>query len=206
MSKVEPMDVPKIHSFDNSLDSPDEHELLLSTSSKIVDLSSFHPQFQVLQNLQTYFLDRVDPITKILHFPTFWTSLSNGIANPKDIPKSLESLIFVFYFVTVSSLDIDECLSLFGEQRSIVSARYKFASHQALMNARFLKSSNLTTLQAFSLFLVRNRLFVVASTNFVDWHQGPPRRCAVCHVRRCREACTENGSPPGRHITRSSNF
>jgi hypothetical protein len=164
MNEIEPVDVPKLHSFDNSLDSPDEHELLLSTSSKTVDLSSFHPQSQVVQKLQTYFLDRVDPITKILHFPTFWTSLTHGIANPKDIPKSLEALIFVFYFVTVSSLDIDECLGLFGEQRSTVSARYKFASHQALMNARFLKSSNLTTLQAFALFLVRNRLIVVVST------------------------------------------
>jgi hypothetical protein len=154
MSKGECMDVPKIHNFDNCIDSADEHDLLLSTSSRFVDLSGFHPPIPVLQRLRGYFLDRVDPITKILHFPSFWSSLINGVESPKDITNSLQALIFVFYFVTVSSLENDECQSLFREQLSAVSTRYKFAAHQALMNARFLKSSNLTTLQAFSLFLV----------------------------------------------------
>jgi hypothetical protein len=156
MSKVEFMDVPKIHNFDNCVDSADEHELIMSTSSKFVDLSGFHPPIQVLQKMCGYFLDRVDPITKILHFPTFWSSLRNGVESPKDIPNSLQALIFVFYFVTVSSLENDECHSLFREQRTVISTRYKFAAHQALMNARFLKSSSMATLQAFSLFLVRN--------------------------------------------------
>ena len=165
MSKAESLDVPKIPSLDNYIDSTDEHELLLSTSPKFVDLSGFHPPVQVLETMRGVFLDRVDPITKILHFPTFWSSLRNGVESPKDIPNSLQALIFVFYFVTVSSLENNECQSLFKEQLSVVCARYKFAAHQALMNARVLKSSKLVTLQAFSLFLVRNRLILDFLTN-----------------------------------------
>jgi hypothetical protein len=161
VSEVESMDIPKIHNFDNIADFPDEHELLLSTSTKIVDLSSFHPPVLVLQKLQPFFLERVDPITKILHFPSFWSCLTTGIERPKEMPKPLQALIFVFYFVTTSSLDNEECYSLFGEQQSAVSARYKFAAHQGLMNARFLRSSHLTTLQAFSLFLVRSQSNII---------------------------------------------
>jgi hypothetical protein len=110
---------------------------------------------EVLQKLRPVFLDRVDSITKILHFPTFWSRLISGVERPRDISNSLQALAFVFYFVTASSLDDDECQGLFKDQRSVVSTRYKFAAHQALMHARFLKSSNIETLQAFSLFLVR---------------------------------------------------
>jgi hypothetical protein len=100
------------------------------------------------------YIDRVDPLMKLLHLPTFWSALTGALQNPHDISKSLEAAIFAFYLATIASLEDNECHCLLGEQKSIISARYKLAARQALVNARFLGTSSLVTLQAYVIFLV----------------------------------------------------
>lgn len=136
------------------VDSADESGLLLSTYSKIDNIASLHLPFHMLQRVFDIFVDRVDPFVKPLHLPTFWTTLTGAVKNPDGVSKSQEAAIFAFYLITISSLEDDECHSLFGEEKSIVFARYRIAARQALMNAEFLKTSSLVTLQAFMMFLV----------------------------------------------------
>ncbi|PNP58312.1 hypothetical protein THARTR1_01827 [Trichoderma harzianum] len=123
-------------------------------SDKIGNISKLHASPQLLSKLKEVFADRVDPMMKILHLPTFWASLANALRHPDNMPKSLEALIFAFYFVTVSSLKEDECQSMFGVSLSAVMSRYRVATRQALINARFVSTSNFMTLQAFSIFTV----------------------------------------------------
>ncbi|KAL5089004.1 hypothetical protein Trisim1_006148 [Trichoderma cf. simile WF8] len=123
-------------------------------TDKIENLSKLHPSPQLLSKLKEIYADRVDPMMKILHLPTFWVAVSNALRHPDNIPKSLESLIFSFYLVTISSLKEDECQSLFGLSLSTIMSRYRVATRQALINARFVSTSNLMTLQAFSIFTV----------------------------------------------------
>lgn len=123
-------------------------------TDKIENLSKLHPSPQLLSKLKEIYADRVDPMMKILHLPTFWASVANALRHPDNIPKSLESLIFAFYLVTISSLKEDECQNLFGLSLSTVMSRYRVATRQALINARFVSTSNLMTLQAFSIFTV----------------------------------------------------
>ncbi len=91
---------------------------------------------------------------KFLHLPTFLSTLTDALRNPQDMTKSLEAVTFSFYFATIISLEEDECYSLLGEQKGIISARYKAAARHALINADFLKTSSLMTLQAYATFLV----------------------------------------------------
>lgn len=123
-------------------------------SDKIESVSKLHASPQLLSKFKEVYADRVDPMMKILHLPTFWVAVTNALRHPHNIPKSLESLIFAFYLVTVSSLKEDECQSLFGVSLSAIMSRYRVATRQALINARFLSTSNLMTLQAFSIFTV----------------------------------------------------
>jgi hypothetical protein len=99
------------------------------------------------------YTDRVDPLIKILHLPTFWVTLTTAFQNHQGMSKSLEALIFAFYFVTILSLSESECYDLLGEQDAILSARYRTASRQALINAQFLNTSSLMTLQAYTMFI-----------------------------------------------------
>lgn len=101
------------------------------------------------------FKDRVECWAKILHLPTFHDSLLTALQSPHKISKSLEALIFSFYFITVTSLDDEETLRILGgESKPILSQRYRLATRQALVNAEFLKTTSLVTLQAYVLFLV----------------------------------------------------
>jgi hypothetical protein len=50
----------------------DEHGLLLGICSEVQNLATLHPPLDAVTKLWTIFLDRVDPLIKLLHTPTFW--------------------------------------------------------------------------------------------------------------------------------------
>lgn len=106
--------------------------------------------------MMAIYADRVDPLMKILHLPTFFATLISGLQHPRGLSKSLEAITFAFYFVTIISLEQNECYEILGEQKSVMSSRYKIAARQALINAEFLNTSSLVTLQAYTMFIVKN--------------------------------------------------
>ncbi|KAI1453330.1 C6 transcription factor [Annulohypoxylon moriforme] len=126
--------------------------------NKSVNLAELHPPAQILPKLKEIYLDRTDPLMKVLHIPTFWSSLTNGLRSPRDMPKSLEALIFAFYLAAVNALKGDECQNLFGAPQPVTYTRYRLAARQALLNAGFLSTSSPMTLRAYAMFMmcVRN--------------------------------------------------
>jgi hypothetical protein len=62
--------------------------------------------------------------------------------------------MFSFYLVSICSLREEEAQEMFGVPLSVLICRYRIATRQALVNARFLSTSNLMTLQAFAIFTV----------------------------------------------------
>jgi hypothetical protein len=100
------------------------------------------------------FIDRVDPLMKLLHVPSFGPAMKDAVQNPKQMSKSLEALIFAFYLVTTASMEDSECAALLGNQKAIIAPRYEAAARQALINADFVRTSSLKTLQAYTMFLV----------------------------------------------------
>jgi hypothetical protein len=139
---------------DRSLDLSEEHDLVLGNFPKVENLASLHHPFHILQKMLNFYIDRVDPLMKLLHIPTFWSTLTNALQSPRDMSKGLEALIFAFYLATTTSLDDNECCCLLGEPKLIICARYNTAARQALVKASLLKTSSLMTLQAYLLFIV----------------------------------------------------
>ncbi|KAI9740064.1 MAG: hypothetical protein M1818_004815 [Claussenomyces sp. TS43310] len=150
----ESLDGSHVQTSDLYDDATEESGLVLgSIFFKNETFASLHHPFHILQKLFDIYQDRVDPLMKLLHLPTFWSALKYAFENPQDMSKSLEAVIFSFYFATIISLEDDECHSLLGEQKPAMTARYRVAARQALINAGFLKSSSLMTLQAYAIFL-----------------------------------------------------
>ncbi|KAI8958637.1 putative C6 transcription factor [Daldinia sp. FL1419] len=131
------------------------------------NVASLHPSPPILAKMKEVFLDRVDPLTKILHVPTFWTALTDALQNPHNRFRSLEALMFSFYFVVVTSLSDDECRNLFGIEKSVLHSRYRLATRQALVNAGFLSTSSPMTLQAYAIFMMCVRKSYRHDTLFV---------------------------------------
>jgi len=118
------------------------------------DLASLHPHpVQIFRMWQT-FLINVNPLVKMFHAPTVQQMILDASGDLKNIARPTEALMFSIYFLSITSLQNEECESMFGESRPSLLAKYSYAAQQALINARFLKSLNLFTLQALILYLV----------------------------------------------------
>lgn len=128
-----------------------------SHATKTRDLTPFYPSLSVLTKLKDVYVDTIDAIMKILHIPSFWTSLQNALNNPSRMSKSMEALMFTFCFATVSTLEEDDCQKILGGPRSTMMAQHRVLARHALVNAGFLHTCSPTTLQAFLLFIVSCR-------------------------------------------------
>jgi hypothetical protein len=118
------------------------------------DLTSLHPSPVHIFQLWQTFLDNVDPLIKLFHAPSVQQRVLDATSDLENIPKDLEALMFGIYTMAVSSLAYDECYKKFNEDKGILVARYQLGVRQALNNAGYLKSTELTVLQAFTLYLV----------------------------------------------------
>ena len=150
-----PLDGPYTQESDFSVSDAEQNGLLLEDNIQIEDLASYHPPVQILPKLQEVYTDRVDPLIKILHLPTFWPSVMGVLHNPRNVSKSLEALVFSFYLTTISFMDEAECSRVLGTQKSLLYRQYRLTTRLALVNARFLSTSSLVTLQAYAMFMVR---------------------------------------------------
>lgn len=117
-----------------------------------------HPSPSHAFKLWQIFLDNVDPLTKIIHAPTFQQQTITSSDNTENIPRPLEALLFSIYSLSIVSLSASECFDKFGESKAVLSARYQSAARQALSKANFLRTSDMETLQAFVFYLLTLRV------------------------------------------------
>jgi hypothetical protein len=64
--------------------------------------------------------------------------------------------MFSIYFIAITSLSDDEVQSMFDEDKLVLISRYHGATQQALVNAGFMRCTDLMVLQAYYLYLVRS--------------------------------------------------
>jgi hypothetical protein len=151
---------PKESLQGSSEDESNDGELFPNPESLLVghgfskDLRSMHPNPVHIFRLWQTFLVNVNPLVKMVHAPTLQQTILDASEDVRNIPRHIEALMFSIYFLAVTSLQNEDCQSMFGEQRSTLLARYAHGTQQALISARFLKSLNISTLQAYVLFLV----------------------------------------------------
>lgn len=131
----------------------DEADLFFG-SLVIKDLKTLHPSpVHIFRLWQTY-LDNVNPLTKLFHAPSIQQQLLEATANLENLPKGLEALMFGIYAMAIASLKDDECQKAFGEGKLVLLSRHHAMARQGLINAGYLRSSDLIVLQAFALYLV----------------------------------------------------
>lgn len=133
---------------------PDPGSLLLRQRSHAEDLLPLHPGPVHIFKLWQTFLVNVNPLVKIFHAPTVQQIILDGSSDLETIPKPAEALMFGIYLMAIISLRDEECEDTYGESKAALISKYSHATQQALINANYLRSLNITVLQAFTLFLV----------------------------------------------------
>ncbi|ATY62167.1 C6 transcription [Cordyceps militaris] len=142
-------------------DDEDETDLFLGSSSLNCgfngSLRDCHPTLHCLYALKDVYMDRVDPLMKIIHLPTFWESVRDAAERKEQVSKPIEAVIFCFYFATISVVDEKQCEALFKESKRTMFSRYRAIARHALRQARLLSTSSPMTLRAFCLFMMGMR-------------------------------------------------
>lgn len=131
----------------------DAGSLLFPPVSK-VNLAGLHPNPVHIFKLWQVFLENVNPLTKIIHAPTLQQRILDASGDLGSVPEDLEALMFAIYCAALTSLDDSEVQRNFGEARTKLLAVHRQGAQKALVNAGLLKTSNMTVLQAFVIFIV----------------------------------------------------
>ncbi|KZZ93872.1 Transcription factor [Moelleriella libera RCEF 2490] len=120
-------------------------------------LTAIHPACEDALQLWNIYLQNVESLCKILHTPTMSQVVKKISSNPLKASKGEECLLFAIYYFAVYSMPDTECLRLFQQSRRDLMAKYQRAVLQALVNASWLKTTSLSVLQAYTLFLLAVR-------------------------------------------------
>ncbi|KAK2808467.1 hypothetical protein FQN50_004675 [Emmonsiellopsis sp. PD_5] len=145
----------------------DDGQLFLGSPNPSTNLHALHPQPLHIFRLWQVFVDNINPLVKICHIPTEQQQVLEAAANLSKITKGTEAFMFAMYTCSVTSLSEDECQSQLGEPKETLLSRFQFGTKQSLINAKFMRSPNLTILRAFALYLVTVRRSLDSQTLWI---------------------------------------
>jgi hypothetical protein len=138
---------------DNNIDL-ETGRLLFETPKSDRELRRQNLQPEVIDILWDTYIRNVDPICKVLHVPTFQKVIDAAKQNINEVPKNELALLFSVYHFAITSMATDVFERTFTQPRKFLMAKFRCLTQQALINVGFLRSSDLTTLQAYLQYLV----------------------------------------------------
>jgi hypothetical protein len=129
-------------------------DLLLSGDDPSTNVEDLQPDPVHVFRLWQLFLDRVNPLTKIIHAPTVQPYVMEAAANISNVPLHHQALLFSIYSMAIFSLSDHECVAMFDMSRDMALRRFNLGAKLSLVRSNFLKNDSMATLQALTLFLV----------------------------------------------------
>ncbi|OSS54283.1 hypothetical protein B5807_00025 [Epicoccum nigrum] len=134
--------------------SQDVSKLMFGSPVSSLDLRPLHPRPVESFKLWQAYLDNVNPLIKLFHAPTVQQIISEASGSLDEIPRNVEALLFAIYCIAIESLSNGECTIVTGESKIMAKQRFRTGAQRALINASFLKTSDLMVLQALTLFVL----------------------------------------------------
>ncbi|PKS08817.1 hypothetical protein jhhlp_003426 [Lomentospora prolificans] len=146
------------HAFDKMYESQEGFPFMVGGRSASV--THLHPSAIHIFQLWQIYINRVNPLLRLTHAPTIQGRIIEVSARLDSIPKELEALMFAIYLVAVNTLEENEAVETFGESKTILLTRFHSAAQQSLINAGFMRTSDVMVLQAYTLYLTAVRQFM----------------------------------------------
>lgn len=134
--------------------SPDGSRLIFGSPTSSTGLRPLHPQPVEAFRLWQAYLDNINPLIKLFHAPTVQQMLSEANGNLDHVSRNVEALLFSIYCIAIESLSDAECVAISGDCKEVARQRFRSGAQHALINASFLKTSDVMVLQALTLFVV----------------------------------------------------
>ncbi|KAK9773797.1 putative Fungal-specific transcription factor domain-containing protein [Seiridium cardinale] len=132
---------------------PDHHTGLLFSNDSDANLDELYPNPTHVFRLWHTFLERVNPITKVIHVPTVQPLVVEAATNMPNLPKNVEALLFSIYTLGVVAMTESECIAVLGQSKDDAFARFSKGARISFMRAGILHKYDLVVLQALVLYL-----------------------------------------------------
>lgn len=141
---------------DDTANSPDDNSELLfgAAESPVANAEDLSPSPTHIVRLWQIYLDRCNPLTKIIHVPTVQPYLLQATGTSPQLPKNVDALLFSIYTLATVTMSKEECEELLGMPRNKALGRFSQGVRLALTRMGFLKTHDLFTLQALVIYLV----------------------------------------------------
>jgi len=141
------------HAFDKMYEHQDGFPFIVGGRNSSV--THHHPSPIHIFQLWQIYINNVNPLLRITHIPTVQGQIIEASSKLEKVSKPIEALMFAIYLMAVTSMEEDHVRRQFDEQKTILISKYHQALQQALINAGFMRTNDLTVLQAYTLYLVR---------------------------------------------------
>jgi hypothetical protein len=132
----------------------DFQNLSLNEEEEFDDLSQLQPLPSQMYSLWQTFLERVHPLTKVIHPQSIHPYLVDAICGTSSLPKDIQALLFSIFGLAALSLSEEEAWNMLGTDKDNALRRFAMGLRMALLRAQYLERPNLTVLQALTLYLV----------------------------------------------------
>ncbi|KAK4992359.1 hypothetical protein LTR50_001117 [Elasticomyces elasticus] len=116
-----------------------------------------HPRHEDAMKLWAVHVQNVEPLCKILHIPSTARMVLAVSQQPETASKADECLLFAIYHFAVFSMTDEDCVRDLRLSRTTLMSKYQYAARQALVNASWLKTTEMPVMQACVLLLIAMR-------------------------------------------------
>ncbi|KAK1726585.1 hypothetical protein CaCOL14_004372 [Colletotrichum acutatum] len=133
---------------------PDDNVDLLLNDIAAIDLEDVTPSPVQIFRLWQVFLERVNPITKLIHVPSLQPLVVEAAANHSNVANNAQALLFAIYLVATLTMTESEARQMLDTSKEEALKKFTAGVKAALTKVNFLKNHDLMTLQALILYLV----------------------------------------------------
>ncbi|KAF4120662.1 Fungal trans [Geosmithia morbida] len=152
---VDTEDPDESSTFGTEAPTPDHaNDLILPGSSTPTSVEDFYPDAVHTFRLWQIFLERVNPLTKLIHVPTLQPYIVEATTNPAGVALQYQALLFSIYLMATTSLNETECAQVLNMPRAEAIKKFTGATRNALLRFDYLRNYDMASLQALVLFLV----------------------------------------------------
>ncbi|KAL7934132.1 fungal-specific transcription factor domain-containing protein [Trichoderma chlorosporum] len=134
---------------------PDNNaDLVLSSDMFNTNVEDLQPDPIHVFRLWQLYLDRVNPLFKVIHVPSLQPLLMEAANNMSGLPLHNQALFFAIFAMATVSMTAAECIQTIGMSREAAIQKFNTGTKACLIKYSFLKNYNMTTLQAVVLYLL----------------------------------------------------
>ncbi|KAI1815108.1 fungal-specific transcription factor domain-containing protein [Poronia punctata] len=129
-------------------------DLLLGVDDPHLDLQTLQPDMYTAIRLWQIYVERVNPLTKIVHVPSLQEYVLDAATDITSVPLAYQALLFSVYAMAVVTLTNEEAKDQLGMSQNDGLKQFNRGTKLALTRANFLKTYNMTILQALALHML----------------------------------------------------